>query len=100
MVRFVRTAIIGPGKLEEVAAFSKDIVAHIKSVTGITHNFFTQTGGPLGRICWQADFEDLGAYQKYMGQLMADPTYRKKVNDSGANGLFVGQARDSLWIQV
>ncbi len=98
MMRFVRTATIRPGKLQPALAFAHDISAHVEAITGVKVNVFTQWGGVVGRICWQSDNDDLGAFQNAMGQALSDAEYLKKIE--GAADLFIeGQTRDSLWIQ-
>ena len=101
MIRWVRTAQIGPGKQADAMAFAKDICAHVESVTGTKVNFFVQHGGPYGRICWQSDFDGLGDYQEQFGRLLSDEGFGQKVAKAGADGLFVtGHTRDSLWGQM
>ncbi len=101
MIRFVRTAQIGPGKQADAMAFAKDICAYVESVTGTKVNFFVQQGGPFGRICWQADYDGLGDYEQQFGQLQSDEGYGRKVDKAGKDGLFIaGQGRDSLWSQI
>lgn len=101
MIRFVRTAQIGPGKQADAMAFAKDICAYVESVTGTKVNFFVQLGGPFGRICWQSDYDGLGDYENQFGKLQSDEGYGRKVAKSGADGLFIaGQTRDSLWSQI
>lgn len=100
MIRWVRTAQIGPGKQADAMAFAKDICAHVESVTGTKVNFFVQHGGPYGRVCWQSDFDGLGDYEKQFGQLQSDEVFGRKVAEAGVDGLFIaGQARDSIWSQ-
>ncbi len=98
MVRFVRGSTIKPGNYVRAFAFSKDISAYVESVTGVPVNVFLQTGGKLGRICWQADYPDMAALEKAMEQLLSDSGYLKKV-ESAADFFIEGQARDSIWIQ-
>jgi len=98
MMRFVRAATIRPGKLQPALAFAHDIAAHVETAVGVKINVFTQAGGVVGRICWQSDHDDLGAFQSAMGQLLSDAEYLKQVE--GAADLFLeGQTRDSLWLQ-
>ncbi len=100
MIRWVRTAQIAPGKLAHAMAFAKDICAYVESVTGTKVNFFVQHGGPYGRVCWQSDFDGLGAYEKQFGQLQSDEVFGQKVAEAGVDGLFIaGQDLDSIWSQ-
>ena len=98
MIRFVRAATIRPGKLQPALAFAQDVSAHVESKTGIKVHVFLQTGGIVGRICWQSDPGDLGAFQNVMGQLLSDPEYLKKIEDA-AELFLEGRTRDSLWVQ-
>ncbi len=101
MIRWVRTAMIAPGKQADAIAFAKDISAYAESVTGTKVHFFVQQGGPYGRVCWQSDFDGLGDYERQIGQLQSDEGFGRKVAKSGADGLFIaGHARDSLWSQT
>ncbi len=101
MIRWVRTAQIGPGKQADAMAFAKDICAYVESKTGTKVNFFVQHGGMFGRVCWQADHDSLGAYEEQFGRLQSDEGFGQKVAKAGADGLFIaGQGRDSLWSQT
>ena len=101
MIRWVRTALIAPGKQADAMAFAKDVCAYVESVTGTKVNFFVQQGGPYGRVCWQSDFDGLGDYEQQIGQLQSDEGFGRKVAKAGADGLFIaGHARDSLWSQT
>ncbi len=99
MIRFVRAATIRQGKLQPAMAFAQDISAVVEAKTGVKVNVFTQTGGVVGRICWQSDMDSLGALEETMGKLLSDPEYLRKIE--AAADLFVeGQTRDSLWNQT
>ncbi len=101
MIRWVRAALIAPGKQADAVAFAKDICAYVESKTGTKVNFFVQHGGPYGMICWQSDFNGLGDYEEQLGLLLADEGFGRKVAKAGADGLFVtGHTRDSLWGQM
>ncbi len=101
MIRWVRTALIAPGKQADVMAFTKDICAFVESRTGTKVNFFVQHGGTYGRVCWQADYDGLGDYEKQVGDLQANEGFSQRVSKAGADGLFVtGHTRDSLWSQA
>ena len=99
MMRFVRAATIRPGKLQPALAFAQDIATHVEAKTGIKVNVFMQTGGVVGRICWQSDNDSLGTFEEAMGQMLSDQEYLQKIE--AAAELFVeGQTRDSLWNQI
>ncbi len=99
MVRFVRRGTIKPGKLQPALAFANEISGYAKSKLGVDVNIFMQAGGVVGRICWQADYPDMGALEKANRELLADQEYVKRIE--GAADLFIqGDASDSIWLQI
>ncbi len=99
MVRFVRRGTIKPGKLQPALAFASEIAGYVKSKIGIDVNIFMQTGGVVGRICWQTDYPDMGALEKANRELLADQEFLKRV-EAAADLFIQGDMSDSLWTQL
>jgi hypothetical protein len=99
MVRFVRVGTIRPGKIQQALAFANEIAGYVRSKIGVPVNIFLQSGGVVGRICWQADYPDLGAIGTANRDLLADPEFVKRVEEA-ADLFIAGEMRDSFWTQL
>jgi hypothetical protein len=96
MIYHARTAQIAPGKGPDAMGFGKNVVAYLKSKHGITCNFMTQVGGPVGRVAWLTAYDSLGAYEQTWAKLMADPGWVELLK-AGPTLFAPGQTQDSLW---
>ena len=93
-VRFTRTVVIDRGKREEALAFVAEVSSYVEEHFGTAVTWGLQLGGTLGKIYWYADYENLAAYERVLGQTMADEAYLKLVEPGG--DLFVAAPEDTL----
>ena len=99
MVKVRRTAVISGGQLQEGMGFAQSICEIVKKNFGIDLSLSIQMGGQPSRICWESTYEDLGEYQKLMGQVMTNQEYLAKIKE--AKDLFIpGSVQDSIWLQM
>jgi hypothetical protein len=95
---FMRTATISPGRFAEAMSFAREISSHIESKAGVKVRVFTQIGGIAGRIAWQAEFKNLGAYDEFLGRFVTDAGYQEIIKKAAP--LFIeGETHDSLWME-
>jgi hypothetical protein len=88
MVRFERSARIAQGKLLEARKWAQEVTAYANS----NHPegkllVFSQRFGNIGRVSWQADFEDIAALDRYQQSFDTDEGYWALLGKSTA--LFV-----------
>jgi hypothetical protein len=95
---FVRAATIAPGRFAEAMSFAREIASYVKSKAGVDVKVFSQLGGIVGRIAWQAEFKSLAAYDQFLGQFEPDPGFQEMIKRAAP--LFIGgETRDSLWVE-
>jgi hypothetical protein len=96
MVRFYRSGSIAPGKFNGAMAFAKEIVKHVKTMTGVDVQIGIPIGGNPSRIGWSAQYQTLAAYDEMSTKLLGDAKYQDLVAKGGEN--FVPDTmRDELW---
>ena len=103
MIHFRRTIQIAPGRQADAVARGHEWVAiHIKA-TGVDVRVSVVTTGTLGRLCWSADFESMGAHEVIGAKAEAHPDWialtakqRQEVRDG--TGVFVpNTGHDEYW---
>ena len=92
MVRFERSARVAQGKLLEARKWAQEVTDYANQ----NHpegklQVFSERFGNIGRISWQADFDNLAALDQYQQSFDTDKGYWELLNKS--NELF---AEDSL----
>jgi hypothetical protein len=92
MVRFERSARVAQGKLIEARQWAQQVTDYANQ----NHpegklQVFSERFGNIGRVLWQADFNDLAALDQYQQSFDTDKGYWDLLNKS--NELF---AEDSL----
>jgi hypothetical protein len=99
MITAARSAQSAPGKMAEAIAFAKEIAAYLKSKHGLELQLKTQIAGPVGRICWIADFKSLADYEEKWNKVIADQEYHKL--STKASSIFnPGHTHDTLWRSI
>lgn len=88
MVRFERSARVARGKDYEARRWAQEVASYANS----NHpegklNVFSERFGNLGRISWQADFDDLAALDRYQKSFDTDEGYWALINK--ATELFI-----------
>ena len=103
MIHFRRSVQIAPGRQADAVARAHEWVAiHIKA-TGVDVRVSVVTTGTLGRLCWSADFESMGAHEVIGAKAEAHPDWialtakqRQEVRDG--TGVFVpNTGHDEYW---
>jgi len=94
MITWVRTSQSAPGKLGELMSFAKEAAAYVKSKHGIDVKVMMQHGGPVGRICFLAQYKNFSDYENTMNKMMADSDFQKMVQKV-AGLVIAGQTNDS-----
>ena len=96
MIRFVRTANIESGKLNDAIAFAKQISEFVKRQHGLKLEVLLPIGGNPHRIAWRAEYESLAALDALQNKVLADREYLELVA-KGASNFIPGSLNDSIW---
>ena len=73
MIHFRRTLQIAPGRQADAVARAHEWVAIFKQATGIDLRVSVVTTGTLGRLCFSADYESMGAHEAAFAKWLAHP---------------------------
>jgi len=95
-VRFVRTAVVAPGKGQEAAAFAGKMSGYLTDL-GMDSHWGMEVGGTYGTIVWFSDFPDMAALETSNGKLLADAGYNDLVK-SAASLFNAGSGRDRIFM--
>lgn len=92
MVRFERSARVAQGKLVKARKWAQEVTDHAnKNHPEGKLQVFSERFGNIGRISWQADFDNIAALDQYQASFDTDKGYWELLNKS--NDLF---AEDSF----
>ena len=89
MIHFRRTVQIAPGRQADAVARAHEAVAIHKQATGTDWRISVVTTGTLGRLCWSADFESMGADEAAEAKAEAHPdwiAHSAKINQTVRDG--------------
>ena len=75
MIHYRRTKQIAPGRQADAVARAHEWVAIWKEAAGIDIRISVVTTGTLGRICFSADFESMGAQEAADAKAGAHPDW-------------------------
>ena len=75
MIHFRRTLQIAPGRQADAIARGHEAVALWKEITGHTFRVSVVTTGTLGRFCYSADYESMGAWEAAVAKVNAQPDW-------------------------
>jgi hypothetical protein len=96
MIAFSRSAVIAPGKTASALAYARELAKTVHSKTGVDVQIAVPIGGNPSRVCFLAQYENLGALEKAQGQLMSDTGYLDVVAKGGDN-FVAGSLQDEIW---
>ena len=103
MIHHRRTRQIAPGRQADAVARAHEWVAIFKQATGIDLRVSVVTTGTLGRLCFSADYESMGAHEAAFAKWLAHPATQAlgaKGDQEGRDGThsFVrGTTHDEFW---
>lgn len=96
MITFYRRVMALPGKTPAALTFTKEIAAHIGTLTGHEVRVGVPVGGNPSRIGWSVAYENLAAMDEAQMQMTSDAAYWEMVAQTAT--LFVpGSAHDDIW---
>lgn len=96
MIRAIRSASIGSGKLKEALEFARDIKSYLKQSQGMEVLIAMPVAGDPNRISWTSEFKNMGDYEDIKMALMMDQKYLEIVGRSGE--IFLpGSMHDEIW---
>ena len=75
MIHFRRTVQIAPGRQADAVARAQEWAAIHKQATGTDWRLSVVTTGTLGRLCFSADFESMGAHEVIAAKANAHPDW-------------------------
>ena len=103
MIHFRRSVQIAPGRQADAVARAHEWVAiHIKA-TGVDVRVSVVTTGTLGRICFSADFESMGAHEVIGAKAGAHPDWialeaKSRQEERDGTSMYVpGTWHDEYW---
>ena len=103
MIHYRRTKQIAPGRQADAVARAHEWVAIWKEAAGIDIRISVVTTGTLGRICFSADFESMGALKAAEAKAYGSPKgkalwakMQQEVRD-GTNPFVPNTAHEEFW---
>lgn len=99
MIRFVRTASIGPGKFAEALAFAREIAEYMSKTYSVKLEVMMPIGGNPQRIAWRAEYASLGVFEELSSKIVADKKYWDIVS-KGTTYFIAGTLNDNIWRTV
>ena len=75
MIHFRRTHQIAPGRQADAVARAHEWVSIAKAASGVEYRVSVVTTGTLGRLCWSADYESMGASEVIGAKSNAHPDW-------------------------
>ena len=103
MIHQRRTVQIAPGRQADAVARAHEWVAIFKQATGIDIRVSVVTTGTLGRLCYSADYESMGASEAAGAKANAHPDWIAlwaKVSQEwrdGTNPIVPNTGHDEIW---
>ena len=102
MIHFRRTHQISPGRQADAVARAHEWVAIFNEAAGIDIRISVVTTGTLGRLCFSADYESMGAMEAATRKFGADPRAAAldgKTPTGIRNGdhPFIEPSHDEIW---
>ena len=103
MIHYRRTKQIAPGRQADAVARAHEWVAIWKEAAGIDIRISVVTTGTLGRICFSADFESMGAQEAAEAKAYGSPKGKALITKSdqeerdGTASFVPGTANDEFW---
>ena len=73
MIHFRKTLQIAPGRQADAVARAHEYVSIAKAAHGGDVRVSVVTTGALGRLCWSADYESMGAREAAVAKAEAHP---------------------------
>ncbi len=97
MVRFERSARVAQGKLQEARQWAQKVTDYAnKNHPEGKLQVFSERFGNIGKVLWQADFDDLAALNQYQKSFDTDQGYWDLLNKS--TELFIEDSvRDTVY---
>jgi hypothetical protein len=97
MVRFERSARVARGKLLEARQWAQEVTDYAnKNHPEGKLQVFSERFGNIGRVSWQADFEDLAALDRYQKSFDTDQGYWALLN-KGTELFVEDSVRDNVY---
>ncbi|MSQ43723.1 MAG: hypothetical protein EXR45_05885 [Chloroflexi bacterium] len=103
MIHFRRTVQIAPGRQVDAMARAHEWVSIVREATGVTMCVSVVTTGTLGRLCWSADYESMGAREaagdKANAHLASQALWAKQYQElrDGTLPFVPGITHDEFW---
>lgn len=95
------TVTPAPGKIAKAMAWGGEMTEYAANLTGLSIGFYTEAYGTFGQLTWLTGYPDNATVDKARGKMMADPGYLERIDQGGADGLWVaGSGHQSLHVRV
>ena len=96
MILVQRSVSVAPGMLSAAMAFANEIIAQVKTTTGIDLKIAVPVGGNASRIAWIANYENLAQYEAVGQKLLGDQKYVELIKKA-AGILVPNTLHDEIW---
>jgi hypothetical protein len=103
MIHFRRSVQIAPGRQADAVARAHEWVSIAKAAHGVDVRVSVVTTGTLGRLCFSADYESMGAREAAGAKAEAHPDWialfakaQQEWRD-GTNPFVSGTTHDEIW---
>ena len=103
MIHWRRTHLMAPGRQADAVARAHEWVAIFKQATGIDLRVSVVTTGTLGRLCFSADYESMGAHEAAFAKWLAHPATQAlfvkgdQEDRDGTHPFVRGTTHDEFW---
>jgi hypothetical protein len=89
--------MIANGRFMEAVGWAKETSSYCEKKFGVPKvEVWVDAFGPIGRMRWSTDFNDLAALESVQLQMLADPGYWQLIDKAFKNGLFVDGTGDDV----
>ncbi len=103
MIHLRKTVQIAPGRQADAVARAHEYVSIAKAAHGVDVRVSVVTTGTLGRLCWSADYESMGAREASDAKWLAHPDWiafdakgQKQTRD-GTNPFVPNTQHEEIW---
>ena len=96
MILVQRSVSVAPGMLSVAMGFANEIIAQVKTTTGIDLKIAVPVGGNASRIAWIANYENLAHYEAVGQKLLGDQKYLELIKKA-AGILVPNTLHDEIW---
>ena len=96
MIRFLRSACVMPGRVNEVLSYAREIGPYVKKLAGVDIEFATEIGGETSRVGWFSAYPSLAAFEQANTKCLTDPKFQEMYQKVAAC-FAPGSMHEKIW---